>query len=390
MLRENIYMAWRNIVSSKMRSFLTVLGIVIGVASIIALITIVKGATNSISDQVTSLGADKVTIQAPGTPLKRGLTERDVSRLADIEHVDGVSPTITSTTSLVYEGKVLEDVTIQGKNEVYFSKSDDLLESGREMNRLDIEGKNKVALIGPSIEDDLFFGKNPIGQKITLGGSSYTIIGTLKESTNYSGDSQNDHVLIPYTAVRSFPGGNNMTNVDIYMENTSYSDQITEDAEWVLNQAFNYKEDGYSIMNMTDMLSTIDDINSMLTLMLTGIASISLIVGGIGIMNMMLVSVTERTTEIGLRKALGAEPKKIQQQFLMESVFLSLIGGVIGLLAGIFIAYVASLVIGTGFSLSISTVILAVGFSAGIGVLFGYAPAKKASHLNPIDALRST
>jgi putative ABC transport system permease protein len=390
MLRENIHMAWRNIVSSKMRSFLTVLGIVIGVASIIALITIVKGATNSISDQVTSLGADKVTIQAPGTPLKNGLTERDVNNLAEIEHVDGVSPTITSTTSLVYGGEVIEDVTIQGKNEVYFSKTDDLLESGREMNRLDIEGKNKVALIGSSIKEDLFFGKNPIGQQITLGGSTYTIIGTLKESINGSSDSQNDQIVIPYTTARSFPGGNHMTNVDMYMEDTSYSDQITEDAEWVLKQAFNYREEGYSIMNMADMLTTIDDINSMLTLMLTGIASISLIVGGIGIMNMMLVSVTERTNEIGLRKALGAEPKKIQQQFLMESVFLSLIGGVIGLSVGIFIAYVASVIMGTGFSLSISTVILAVGFSAGIGVLFGYAPAKKASQLNPIDALRST
>ncbi|MDF2686105.1 MAG: transporter permease, partial [Clostridia bacterium] len=170
---------------------------------------------------------------------------------------------------------------------------------------------------------------------------------------------------------------------------TNLADDTLINIKNILNAAFNYKENAYSIFNMGDMIDTFQTMMSMMSLLLAGIAAISLVVGGIGIMNMMLVSITERTTEIGLRKALGATPNRIQLQFIIESIFLSIIGGFLGFILGSLIAYIAAILIGIDFSISTSTIFLAVGFSAAIGIIFGYMPARKASRLNPIDALRS-
>lgn len=389
MFKENLKMSWMNIFYNKMRSVLTILGIVIGVASIIALITIVKGATNEMTSEFASFGADKITVSVMGTPLKQGLLDSDIKKLEEIENVAWVSPTTTGTTSIVAYGVEKTDVTVQGKNDIYFSKTDDLVESGRGINALDIQSESKVTLIGSTIAQELFFGENPIGKKLLIGGVNYNIIGTLQESNAFSDSSTNDAVIIPYTTSKSLLGTGYISNVDVYMKDAKNSEIITRDVEAALNQAFNDKEEGFSVMNMQDMLASINQMTTMLSLMLGGIASISLVVGGIGIMNMMLVSVTERTTEIGLRKALGAEPKRIQQQFLLEAVFLSLFGGVVGFLVGTLIAFTVCSLIGISFSLSATTVLLALGFSAAIGIIFGIAPARKASKLNPIDALRS-
>ncbi|OIK12138.1 ABC transporter permease [Bacillus sp. MUM 116] len=389
MLKENIKMAWMNLLHHKMRSFLTMLGIVIGVASIIALITIVKGAMNGMTSEFSSFGADKITVQAIGTPLKQGLLDSDIQKVSAIKNVAGVSPTLTGKTTVVYNGTEKKDVIVQGKNDVYFSKTKNLIATGRGLNHLDINNKNNVCLIGSTIANDLFWGEDPIGKKIQIAGATYTVIGTLKKSNSFSTSSANDAVIIPYTTSMSLLGTGYISSVDVYMGDSKQSEKTTSDVKSILNQAFNYKDEGFTVMNMQEMISSFNKITTMLSLMLGGIASISLIVGGIGIMNMMLVSVTERTTEIGLRKALGAEPKRIQQQFLLEAVFLSLIGGTIGFLLGTFIAFVVCLLIGASFALSLSTVLLALGFSAVIGIIFGIAPAKKASGLNPIDALRS-
>jgi putative ABC transport system permease protein len=389
MFKENIKMSWMNLIHNKMRSFLTMLGIVIGVASIIALITIVKGAMNGMTSEFSSFGADKISVQATGTPLKQGLIDSDIKKLLEIDHIAGVSPTLSGKTTVVYNGREKTDVFVQGKNDVYFSKTKDLIETGRGLNILDIESKNKVCLIGSNIANELFWGENPIGKKLRIAGVTYTVIGTLQQSSSFSDSSNNDAVLIPYTTSMSLLGTGYISSVDVYMGDPNDSEKITSDIESVLNQAFNYKDNSFTVMNMQDMLSSFKKMTSMLSLMLGGIASISLVVGGIGIMNMMLVSVTERTTEIGLRKALGAEPKRIQQQFLLEAVFLSLFGGINGFLLGALIAFAVCSMIGTSFTLSVSTVVLALGFSAAIGIIFGIAPARKASRLNPIDALRS-
>lgn len=389
MFKENLKMSWMNLIHNKMRSFLTMLGIVIGVASIIALITIVKGAMNGMTSEFSSFGADKISVQAMGTPLKQGLIDSDIQKLAEIEDVSGVSPTLSGTTSVVYNGNEKTAVTVQGKNDVYFSKNKELVEIGRGLTILDIENKNNVCLIGANIANDLFWGEDPVGKKLLISGVSYTVIGTLQKSNSFSDSSNNDAVIIPYTTSMSILGTGYISSVDVYMGNSNHSEKITEDIEAVLKQAFNYKDNSFTVMNMQDMLASFNKITTMLSLMLGGIASISLVVGGIGIMNMMLVSVTERTTEIGLRKALGAEPKRIQQQFLLEAVFLSLFGGAIGFLLGVLIALGVCTLIGASFTLSTYTVLLALGFSAGIGIIFGIAPARKASKLNPIDALRS-
>ena len=389
MFFESVKISWGNIVNNKMRSFLTILGIVIGVGSIIALITIVQGATRAVTDQVVSFGADKITVATMGTPLKKGLIDRDIKKLAQIENVAGVSPTISIKNTVVFLKKLKENVSIQGKNDVYFAKTKDVLENGRTINVLDVESKNKVCLVGSNVSKDLFWGINPIGKNLRIGGINYLVIGTLKESSGFTISSNNDAVIIPYTTAMSFLGTRYISSAEIFMANSKLSDSITTNIKSVLNQAFNYKDNAFTIFNMQDILTTILQMTGMLSLMLGGIASISLVVGGIGIMNMMLVSVTERTSEIGLRKALGAEPRRIQQQFLIEAVVLSVFGGALGLLMGVSLALAVCSLIGVGFSLSIGTVLLALGFSAGIGIVFGFAPARKASKLNPIDALRS-
>lgn len=389
MLRDSIKMSWSNIISNKMRSFLTILGIIIGVASIIALITIVQGATDEVTKQVSSLGADKITVQAMGTPLKQGLNERDLEALGQIENIKGLSPTITGKTSIVGNNIVMEDISIEGKNEVHFKANADIIKNGRGLNVLDIEESTRVAIIGGDINKELFVGKDPIGEDILINGLTFTIVGVLDTSSEFAFGSNNKTIIIPYTRAMKTIGNRSITNVDVYMADSDKSDIIIADIKQVLNQAFNYKENSYFVFNMEDIISAIGDITGMMSLLLAGIASISLVVGGIGIMNMMLVSVTERTSEIGLRKALGAEPNSIQLQFLIESIFLSIFGGILGLALGLAIAYIASIYIGFSLVVSMSTVILAIGFSAVVGILFGFMPARKASRLNPIDALRS-
>lgn len=389
MLLESIKMSWDNIINNKLRSFLTMLGIVIGVASIIALITIVQGVTSSISNQVTELGANKITINVMGTPLKQGLNQDDIANISKLHNVNGISPTISGKTGIVFNNKVMENVTVQGKNEVYFKTDASLLQSGRAINILDLESKNQVAIIGSNLVNRLYYGIDPVGTALTINGTTYDVIGTLTASSGFGMGSNNDTVIIPYTTALRSLGVKSITSLDVFLADTNLADETVMEIKGILTTAFNYKEDAYTAFNMGDIIKSFESIMSMMSLLLAGIAAISLVVGGIGIMNMMLVSITERTTEIGLRKALGATPNRIQLQFIIESIFLSLIGGLIGLILGVLIAYIASILIGIGFSVSIATIYLAVGFSAAVGIVFGYMPARKASGLNPIDALRS-
>lgn len=389
MLIESIKMSWENIIHNKLRSFLTMLGIVIGVASIIALITIVQGAKNSVSDQIDSLGVNKIIVNIVGTPLKHGLSDTDIQNISEISNINGVSPTIMGKTSIVYDRIVCKDVNVYGKNDVYFTKGTSLLKSGRSINILDINNKNQVALIGNNIAKGLFYGVNPIGKELMINGTTYSIIGMLTTSSLFGMNSNNNAVIIPYTTALRNLGVKSISSLDVYLVDTNQADETVANIKGVLDAAFNYKKDAYTIYNMGDMIRSFQTMLSMMSLLLAGIAAISLVVGGIGIMNMMLVSITERTTEIGLRKALGATPKRIQLQFIIEAILLSIIGGIVGLMLGALIAYIAATYIGIRFFVSASTISLAVGFSAVVGIAFGFMPARKASRLNPIDALRS-
>lgn len=389
MFKESIKMSWENINGNKSRSFLTVLGVLIGVAAIIALISIVQGVTGSITSQVMDMGANKVTVQIMGTPLKQGLTNSDIDNIKQVENLKGVSPSISGKTSIVYNGNIMEDTSVQGRNDVHFANTSDLVEMGRGINILDVENKSRVCLVGSDIVKEFFPTETPLDKEIKINGITYTIIGTLQSSGGFSASSNDNSVIIPYTTAMGLLGTGYINSLDIYLADESLSDTTTADIEASLNTAFNYNEDGFKVTNMQSILDTVATMTGTMGMLLAGIASIALIVGGIGIMNMMLVTVTERTTEIGLRKALGAEPKTIQTQFVLEALFLSLFGGVLGLLCGIGISFLACLAIGIDFIVVGYSVPLALGFSAIVGLVFGYAPARKASKLNPIDALRS-
>ncbi|RJP02661.1 ABC transporter permease [Exiguobacterium sp. RIT452] len=380
MIRETFRMAWTNIVHHKMRSFLTTLGVIIGVASIIALISIVNGATASINAEVSTFGANKLTIQTTASPLKAGLSQGQLEELNQVDGTRGIAPTLTTQLSIRSADARLDDVTISGRNHIYYQESADVTQ-GREIKISDVEQETVVAVISPSVARTLFPGQEPVGQSLFLNGLTYQVIGV--------SDADSEEVVIPYTTALRTLDIDTVQQVDVFKEESADVATVKRDLSAKMYQFYNEQEDRYTIVSLDEALDSIDQINTMLSLLLTGIASISLIVGGIGIMNMMLVSVTERTTEIGLRKALGARPRAIRLQFLLESILLSLMGGGIGIIVGVGLAYLVSLLIGTTFTISVGTLLLAAGFSMLVGVVFGYAPARKASLLHPIEALRN-
>ena len=395
LLGESVKMAWENIVANKMRSFLTTLGIIIGVMAIIALITIVQAATAEVTNQFAELGTGKVTITVQGTALKAGLTESDLSALAAVDNVGGIAPNMSLTLPVSAGGQWEEEVSVEGRGAVYFRENGDLVARGRALNALDEESRNCVCLIDEKLMEKLFFAQDPLGQKLYIDGMEFTVVGVLATDEDRDvmaqlmGGGDNGKLIMPYTSAMRLTNLHSVTNVEVYIQDTDYTDQTVDDLETVLNAAFNYKDDSYSVINMESLLDTMNMMMDVMTGLLAGIASISLLVGGIGIMNMMLVSVTERTTEIGLRKALGAQPRQIQLQFLIESFVLSVLGGLIGLILGLAVSYYFSGYMDIPFRLSSFAISLGLGFSAAVGVIFGWAPARKASRLDPIDALRS-
>ena len=345
-------------------------------------------------DEFSSLGAGTLSVSITGTPLKSGLTENDLESLGELDNVAGLSPTISATGMAARNQDLLDAVSIQGKSEVYYEHNN-LVTVGRAINRTDVEDQAYVCVIDQDIAENLFAGENPVGKTLTLNGATYTVIGLEGENSDLMasmsgfGTSSDGTVTIPYTTARKITGQKNISSLEIYIENTDYTDRLSDEVEGVLYQAFNQNEDSYYVFAMDSLLDTMNEMMSMLTYMLAGIASIALLVGGIGIMNMMLVSVSERKQEIGLRKAMGATPGRIQMQFLLESVVLSLIGGIIGVILGLLISVAAAPLMETDFVFSVSAVALGVGFSTAVGIIFGWAPARKASRLSPIDALKS-
>lgn len=396
MITENLLMAWDNIKNSKMRSFLTSLGIVIGVAAVISLITIVQSASGEMMSQFESLGTGKLTVMATGNPLKSGLTTSDLENLEAIDNVSGVSPSVSITGSVGKQGILLDDVSVWGKNEKYFETDDTEITQGRKLQATDMDGHTYTCVVDESIARTMFANENPIGQRIMINGQGYEIVGVrdpdstsdVMAALNVSSTSDGT-VIIPFKNALALSGASTYNNIDIYLKDTSLTAQTTTQVEAVLDAAFNYKDDSYSLMDIGSILDMMNSVQSMFTTLLAGIASIALLVGGIGIMNMMLVSVTERTKEIGLRKALGAEPVQIQILFIIEALTLSLIGGLFGIVLGLGISVVATLLLGTAFEISWGAIGLGTGFSAAVGLIFGWTPAKKASSLKPIDALRT-
>ena len=392
-VRQSFRISVQNIITNKMRSFLTMLGIIIGVAAVIGLITLVQNATSSILGQFSELGAGTLSVSAPGTAMKSGLTDADLQTIMDVPGVRGVSPQVSGATAAVYDARVYENVSVTGRNELYFAYND-VIESGRGLNTSDMSGNINVCIIDQDFLKNVFRNGEALGKRVRLNGAEYLVVGVQKKDNSifaaYSDRSSLDgSVIIPYKNALTMSWSKNVTSLDIYVEEGTTNAEVEERLRETLDKIYNHTENAFQIINMDSLMDTMNSVSSMLSTMLGGIAGIALVVGGIGIMNMMLVSVSERTKEIGLRKALGAEPSRIQTQFLLEAVILSVFGGRIGVGFGCLIALVGARLMDTSFAISPSAIALGLGFSAAVGIIFGWAPARRASRLNPIDALRA-
>ena len=391
MFVESLLMAIANIMANKLRSFLTILGIMIGVTAVIALITTISGVSTSISDSFTSMGAGSLSVSTPGSDLKAGLSSTDLDEIVTLEGIRGVTPSVSITVKAARGNVSQARLNASGVNEYYFVNQPDTLSSGRTINPLDIENMSRVCLIGSSVMESFFYGVNPIGQKIYLNAVEFTVVGILNDNTDTSVTSMMSgtaDILMPYTTAMKMNGQSLVSGITVYMTDAEAAESVQETLKTHLDELFSFEEDTYTIMTMDSIESTMDSMLSMMSALLAGIASIALVVGGIGIMNMMLTSVTERTVEIGLKKAIGAEPGQIQIQFLIESFLLSMIGGIAGVALGLVVSAIMCTVMGTAFTISYGAIALGVGFSAAVGIIFGWSPARKASKLSPIDALR--
>ncbi len=390
MFVESVRMSIGNITQNRLRSFLTILGIMIGVTAVIALITTVSGVSTSISDSFTSMGAGTMSVSVTGNDMQAGLTSANLDEIAALDHITGVTPSVSTTVSLARGDAYESDMTLSGKNDFYFSTTD-AVERGRKLNILDMNESARVCLISHDVQDEFFYGQDPIGQTLYISNLNFTVVGVMPESTEETiteltaGDVD---VIAPYTTVLKLTNATLVTSITVYVDSASASSTVQTTLGNYLDALFAYEDDTYEITTMDSIQETMDSMLSMMSALLGGIASISLIVGGIGIMNMMLTSVTERTVEIGLKKAIGAEPAQIQIQFLIEAFLLSMIGGIMGVVLGIGLSAILCNVMGTTFTISYGAIVLGVSFSAAVGILFGWSPARKASNLSPIEALR--
>jgi len=369
-----------------------VLGILIGVAAVIALITTVNGFSGSLSSSFSAMGAGTLTVSVTGSDLKSGLTAQDLEALAALDIVDGVTPSVSLSARVSRGGSYETGISVSGKNAYYFRQNAELVKRGRTINHTDEDSTTFVCLISDDMVETFFYGEDPIGRDLYIGGIPFLVVGLLDADSGTSiADmlSGSPDILIPYTTALKLNSANVVTAFTVYLAGGVGSEEATDALEAELDAMFSFEEDCYSIMNMSSIEDTMEQMLGMVSALLAGIASIALVVGGIGIMNMMLTTVTERTVEIGLKKALGAIPWQIQAQFLIESFLLSIIGGALGILLGLSLSLILSRVMGTGFIISTEAIVLGAGFSAAVGIIFGWAPARKASRLNPIDALRA-
>jgi putative ABC transport system permease protein len=399
MLFESIKLALRTIRRNVLRSILTLLGIVIGVAAVIALVTIGQGATDKVRADLSRLGSNML-IARPGSPTPgppggnepRTFTDRDVEILRTLPNIKGLAPTANKSTAIVF-GATSYDTTITGTEPAFFTVQDWTFTAGAPFTESDLRGGNSVCVIGETVRKELLQGAEPLGSVIRIGGVPCEITGVLgAKGQSAFGTDQDNTVIMPIRAFhRRVAGNQRISQVAISVDAPENLSTVQTLATELLRESRRVKpaeSDDFSVRDMTAFVQAMSSTTSVMTGLLSAVAAVSLVVGGIGIMNIMLVSVAERTREIGIRLAIGALGSQVLTQFLVEAIVLCLIGGLIGIALGLGLAAGASILLGITLTINWSIVALAFCFSGFIGLIFGFFPARRAAMLDPIEALR--
>lgn len=378
--------ALKNIKTNKLRSALTMLGLIIGIASVIILVGIGNGTSKSVTSSVESLGANILTLNIQSED--SNLEYSQLEQISSLNNIDSLAPYKTVSSTVSRGETTSKRASIVATTEEYMNVMNLTISSGRLLSIIDLENNSKVCLLGSNIATTLFETVDPIRETVKIDGDNYKVIGVLTAVGSSMGNNIDDLLIIPFTTAKYLGTDTTINNLYIKVSDENKIEQVTNILESYIISTLGISSDYFSVSSQDSMLDTMDNVTNTLTLMLAGIASISLVVGGIGVMNVMLVSVTERTKEIGIRKALGAKRTDILLQFLIESLVLCMCGGILGLGSGIGIGIVLG---NMGYTFVPDTVITIIAFlsSAIIGIIFGIFPAYKAAKLKPIEALRT-
>ncbi len=392
-------MALRALWANKMRTFLTTLGIIIGVASVISMISIGEASREKTLDTISKFGTNIITVR-PGEKKTRHVATDKVDTLVledaeaiatQISGVTGVAAQVQRGAQLKFRNKNVSS-TVRGTGKDYDWLANYQINHGRYFGESEIRSSRKVAVLGATVVKNLFEEKNPVGETIKIDGNNYLVLGTMVAKGSLRWFDPDDQIFIPITtAQKRLFGIDHIQSIDVQAEKIDDIKRVIADVEVLMRKRHRIregKEDDFYVQNSAEWLTGWGDAAKSFTYLLGGISAISLMVGGIGIMNIMLVSVTERTREIGIRMAVGAKRNEIRQQFLIESILISFLGGTVGVVFGIAISKMVSSMGGWDTAVSLNTILLAFGFSVVIGVFFGFYPANKASKMNPIEALR--
>jgi putative ABC transport system permease protein len=385
---ESLRMAWLSILGNKLRSLLTALGVIIGVAAVIALVSVGQGAQKSTEAQITALGTNLITVRPQGNGNR--IVESDLAIIQQrFQGIEAVLPSVAGTQYVKAEGSDSLQVAIEGTGAAYPQVRERGVAAGAFFTQEDVDLRNRVAVIGTTTAQNLFGNVNPLGRQFRLLGQNFTVVGIAEpKGTGVGGQDQDDMILVPYTTVARLQGINRIPSLTVKARSAEESKVLTQELTDYFVAKFRNDENAVRVQSQDQLLQTVGTITQTFTMLLAAIASISLAVGGIGIMNIMLVSVSERTREIGIRKAIGAKSRDVLLQFLIEALILSGAGGIVGILIGGSGALALSRALSFPPAITPSAVLLSFGFSVAIGIIFGFYPAYRAASLDPIEALR--